>query len=116
MRIFEENRLINPALQDATFENFEAGEFTKALNQAKEYAMAFNSSTPSNVFFQGSFGTGRSHFSVAITKQVTEMGYSAIFISTPKLLTKIRNTYNKNTEESEELNHGGYIQCGFSGF
>ncbi|EIJ79159.1 hypothetical protein PB1_16419 [Bacillus methanolicus PB1] len=101
-RIFEENSLINPALKEATFENFEPNEFGQALQKAKRYVDEFNLKNPKNLFFQGSFGTGKSHLSFSIAKALTEKGYTTIFISTPKLLTKIRNTYNKESEMSEE--------------
>jgi len=101
-RIFERNSLINPALLDASFENFEGQEFSKPLKQAKRFAETFDPGNPRNLFFQGSFGTGKSHLSVAITKEVTKRGYSTIFISTPKLLTKIGNTYNRNNDDTEE--------------
>lgn len=100
--IFDENSLINPALENATFENFDPEEFDQAYLQAKRYADKFDIKNPRNLFFQGSFGTGKSHLSVAVTKVVKEKGHSAIFISTPKLLTKIRNTYNKNSQQTEE--------------
>jgi len=100
--IFESNSLINPALKDATFENFESGEFDKALNQAKRFVQEFNLKNPRNLFFQGSFGTGKSHLSESIRKALQQKGYSTIFISTPKLLTKIRSTYNNSSERSEE--------------
>lgn len=100
--IFEENSLINPALENATFESFESGEFNEALRQTKKFAYEFNLKDPKNLFFQGSFGTGKSHLSVAITKAVTKKGHSTIFISTPKLLTKIRSTYNKASHQTED--------------
>lgn len=101
-KIFEENSLINPALQKATFENFEPGEFKEAYDKAKQYVDKFDINKPKNLLFTGSFGTGKSHLSVSIAKALTQKGYTAIFISTPKLLTKIRNTYNKNSELDEE--------------
>lgn len=100
--IFERNSLINPRLQQSTFENFDASEFRKEYEKAKGFAESFNPENPSNLFFQGSFGTGKSHLSVAITRVVTDKGYSTIFISTPKLLTKIRSTYNKSSEQTED--------------
>lgn len=100
--IFEENSLINPDLLNATFNNFEPGEFSQALEKAKSFAESFDIRNPRNLFFQGSFGTGKSHLSVAVTKTVTEKGYSTIFISTPKLLTKIRSTYNKTSHQTED--------------
>lgn len=100
--IFEENSLINPALENASFESFELGEFESALRKAEQFVSNFDLKKPVNLFFQGSFGTGKSHLSVSITKALTEKGYSTIFISTPKLLTKIRNTYNKSNYQTEE--------------
>ncbi|WP_185762558.1 ATP-binding protein [Bacillus methanolicus] len=101
-RIFEENSFINPSLKEATFENFESNEFRQALQKAKRYVEEFDLKNPKNLFFQGSFGTGKSHLSMSIAKALTEKGYTTIFISTPKLLTKIRNTYNKESGISEE--------------
>lgn len=101
-KIFEENSLINPALQKATFENFEPGEFKEAYDKAKQYVEEFDINKPKNLLFTGSFGTGKSHLSVSIAKALTQKGYTAIFISTPKLLTKIRNTYNQQSELTEE--------------
>lgn len=101
-KIFEENSLINPSLRNATFENFEPGEFKQAYEKAKRYVEEFDINNPKNLLFQGTFGTGKSHLSVSIAKELTKKGYTTIFISTPKLLTKIRNTYNKNSELGEE--------------
>lgn len=110
-RIFEENSLINPALQEATFDNFESNEFEPALRAAKKYVEEFDLNNPKNLLFQGSFGTGKSHLSVSIAKALTEKGYTTIFVSTPKLLTKIRNTYNKNSELSEEEIINALVSC-----
>ncbi|WP_240326774.1 ATP-binding protein [Aeribacillus pallidus] len=101
-RIFDENSLINESLKQATFENFEPNEFGQALQKAKQFVEEFDLRNPKNLFFQGSFGTGKSHLSVSIAKALQEKGFATIFISTPKLLTKIRNTYNKNSELGEE--------------
>lgn len=101
-RIFEANSLINPSLQNACFENFERDEFKQACIKAWKYAQTFDLNHPKNLFFQGSFGTGKSHLSVSIAKELIKRGYSTIFISAPKLLTKIRSTYNKNSEFGEE--------------
>lgn len=101
-RIFDENSLINPSLREASFENFIPGEFREAYEKAKKYVIEFDIHKPKNLLFQGSFGTGKSHLSVSIAKALQEKGFTTIFISTPKLLTKIRSTYNKNSEIGEE--------------
>jgi len=101
-RIFEANSLINKSLLKADFDNFIPDDFKKALNQTKGFAESFDLDNPKSLFIRGTFGTGKSHLSVAITKVLTRKGYSAIFISVPKLLTKIRNTYNRASDQSEE--------------
>lgn len=100
--IFEQNSLINPSLQNASFENFERGEFANQFQKAWNFVETFELKSPRSLFFQGSFGTGKSHLSVSIAKELTKRGYSTIFISIPKLLTKIRVTYNKDSEYNEE--------------
>ena len=52
--------------------------------------------------FMGNYGTGKSHLSVSITKKLIEKEFSCIFISTPKLMTKIRSTYSKDSEYTED--------------
>lgn len=99
--IFDQNSLINPNLRKATFDNFIQNEFSDAFNKAKRFADEFAIDDPCNLLFQGTFGTGKSHLSVAITKTVLDKGFSTIFISTPKLLTNIRGTYNKSSDWSE---------------
>lgn len=101
-RTFEENSLINPSIKDATFDNFDKTEFADEYYRAKKYVDEFDINKPKNLLFQGSFGTGKSHLSVAITKALRDKGYSTIFISTPKLLTKIRNTYNSDSRQNEQ--------------
>lgn len=101
-KIFEENSLINPSLRNATLNNFIPGEFHKAYEKARKYVEEFDINNPRNLLFQGTFGTGKSHLSISIAKALQEKGYATIFISTPKLLTKIRNTYNKHSELGEE--------------
>jgi DNA replication protein DnaC len=102
--IFADNSLISPALKKANFDNFDAhsDDLKKALLKTKRYVDDFKISEPTSLFFQGNFGTGKSHLSVSITKALRDKGYSVIFISIPKLLTKIRNTYNKSSEQSED--------------
>lgn len=111
-KVFDDYSLINPALKTATFGNFrkEQAEYTyeqrkslqDAYNAASEYVKSFSLDKPSNLFFQGSFGNGKSHLAVSIAKAVKQKGHTAIFISIPKLLTKISSTYNKMSERTEE--------------
>jgi DNA replication protein DnaC len=102
--IFNTDSLMNPKLQIATFENYHptSEELNKSKEITKRYAENFSKENPISLLMIGNYGTGKSHLSVAITKVLMEKSLSCIFISTPKLMTKIRSTYNKQSEYSEE--------------
>lgn len=101
--VFDRHSLINKQLQKATFENYEPSNEsqTKAKRIAARYVEVFDLKEPRNLLFSGGYGIGKSHLSKAITDGVIEEGHSAVFISVPKLLTKLRTTYNKDSEFSE---------------
>lgn len=102
-QMFEENSLINPKLQNATLENYHPTnqELEKAKSIAKRYADNFCEENPISLLLIGDYGTGKSHLGVAILKELIKSGYTGIFISTPKLMTKLRSTYNKESEFTE---------------
>lgn len=104
-RIFNQYSLVNKSLLSANFESFKAysQDLVEALQQAQNFAAEFNKENGKNLLLQSTgFGTGKSHLSMSIIKTVKQKGYTTIFTSTPKLLTKIRSTYNRNTETSED--------------
>lgn len=105
---FDYNSLLNPDLQNATFENFR-DDITPSMDlkqQCIEYVRDFNIHAPTNLLIRGNYGTGKSHMAVAITKALMKQGYTCIFIFVPKLLTKLRATYDDDTKATEsELLH-----------
>lgn len=102
--IFNTDSLMNPKLQDATFERYNPtnNDLARAKEITKRYADNFTKNNPVSLLLIGNYGTGKSHLGVSITKVLMDKGFSCIFISTPKLMTKIRSTYNKDSEYSEE--------------
>lgn len=94
---------VNPDLETATFENFEASTpiLKQALNLAEDYALDFDIKKPMNLLFAGKYGLGKSHLSYAICKALRDKGHIAVFISVPKLLTVIKSTYQRNSEFTE---------------
>ncbi|EJP84059.1 hypothetical protein IC3_05000 [Bacillus cereus VD142] len=48
------------------------------------------------------YGEGKSHLCVAATKELMKRGYSAMFIQMNKLFTKIKSTWSKNSELTED--------------
>ena len=69
--------------------------------QWKSLLKEFKSANPENLLLAGSYGTGKSHLSYAAVRALLDKGYSGLFLSVPKLLTKIKDTYNSHSEFSE---------------
>lgn len=95
--------LINDALKDATLENYEptSQELAAAKEQITEYINQYDGKK--NLLLHGNYGTGKSHLSVAVTKELMQRGYECLFLSLPKLLTKIKETYNDTAITEDEL-------------
>lgn len=69
---------------DTLSENWYAGEdlirFRKAAAASREFVQSFGS-TPRNLLFHGTVGTGKSFLSVCIAQKLLESGYSVIYFS-----------------------------------
>lgn len=102
-KMFEEKSLINVELQKATLDNYVPT--TELLQKAKKiaikYVNSYSKDNPINILLFGNYGTGKSHLSVGITKALMDKEITSIFISMPKLHTKLRDTYNKKSQQSE---------------
>lgn len=101
--LFDQNSLVNQSLTKATFENYipPNAELEKAKHQLVKYVNSFDPRLGKNLLLAGTYGTGKSHLSYATAKKLIDNGYSALFLSVPKLLTKIKDTYNSNSRFSE---------------
>lgn len=102
-RFFDKNSLVNRSLQQATLENYQptSNELDKAKEKVVEYINGFDGTN--NLLLHGTYGTGKSHLSISVTKKLIEKGHSCLFLSLPKLLTKIRDTYNNNDMTEDKL-------------
>lgn len=98
---FRTDSLINEDLQEATFENYlpETSSQKEALEIAKDYVQNFDKKT--GLVFAGRTGVGKSHLSVAISKEVIKKNHTCLFISIPRLMTMIKSTYNNKSEKTE---------------
>lgn len=102
-RQFNGNSLMNKSLQKANFSNYNptTPELLEAKNKLMEYAENFDRDESGNILLAGNYGTGKSHLSVAVTKALLEKKFTCLFLSVPKLLTKIKDTYNADNKFSE---------------
>lgn len=101
--VFDQKSLVNKALLKATFENYNPPnlELSDAKKRVVAFVESFNPETPVNLLLVGTFGTGKSHLSYAATQYLISKGHSALFLSVPKLLTKIKETYSASASYSE---------------
>ncbi len=102
-RIFDENSLINKSLRTATFRTYKptTTDLGHTKSRLMTYAKEFKKAESSNLLLVGDYGVGKSHLAVAITKELINKGNTCLFLSVPKLLTKIKQTYGGNTSFNE---------------
>jgi len=100
---FEDSSFINPALKKATFMNYsvETKEQIGAKRFCEEYVQRFKADKPENLLLYGLPGIGKSHLAVSITKELMKKGIAAAFIPAPKIFSKIKETWSKDSKVSE---------------
>lgn len=101
LRDFKTDSLINEDLKDAEFANYVPATESQeiALQIAKDYVENFDKKN--GLIFAGKTGVGKSHLSVAISKEIIKQKYTVLFISIPRLMTAIKSTYRKDSDKSE---------------
>ncbi len=102
-RLFDSSYL-GKRYRGCTFDNFHVMPGTEsALTRAQKFVENFGSfaQTGTGLIFFGNFGCGKTHLAAAITRELVTKGKSAIFQVVPDLLSRIRATYNRGSEESE---------------
>jgi DNA replication protein DnaC len=101
---FDQNSLVNENLKRASFDTYipPSKELVEAKQKIMDFVRLFNPKESKNLLLVGTYGTGKSHLSYAATKSLLDAGHSCLFLSVPKLLTKIKETYNAKSKLSEE--------------
>lgn len=99
---FKEYSLINAKLEKASFFNYKPQneEQAYAKEVCAQYGEKFNPDMD-NLMLWGPYGTGKSHLAKSITDVVMQKGIACLFISMPKLLTKIKSTYQSKDGMTE---------------
>jgi DNA replication protein DnaC len=96
-----------PALFRArTFANYKCKTQAQELawERFHSFAASFRNHLKSGTVLvgMGKVGTGKSHLACAVANYVMARGYTAYYTSTARLFTKIRGTWAKSSEISEE--------------
>lgn len=101
---FDYYSLISKRLRMADLESYIPENKSQAIakKSIEKYVDIFNINNPVNLLIIGSYGVGKSHLAKSLTDKIMEKGHTSIFISVPKLFRKIRSTYNKSSDISEE--------------
>ena len=90
--------------QTRTFENFEVSDINmKAYEVAKDYADNFEQFARAGVgiYFEGSYGTGKTHLAAAICMQLLQQGKRCICQTSIDMMSDIKSTFDPDSIVSE---------------
>jgi DNA replication protein DnaC len=100
-----ESSLIPKRFKGCSFDNFTASNEgqTKALTVATAYSKSWSQAMERGtcLIFSGKAGTGKTHLACAIANNVIEQGHPAKFTTMANMMRAIKETYNKDSNESE---------------
>ena len=100
---FEKLSHVPKSLQSVSFKNF--NPFTTSQHEALvamlDYCKTFDLDNGINAILAGSNGVGKSHLAYATAKRLSEKGFTSCFISVPKLLSRLRDTYGTADQLTE---------------
>lgn len=91
-------------LKNAGFKNYSETNKTtsKAKKDAMDYVKFLIAGEKSNLLIMGNPGTGKSHLCAAIARTMQDKGFTVGFLTTGKLLSMIKATYNKGAAKTEQ--------------
>lgn len=107
LNYFFRHSLVNPELEKASFETSDVDVSDKNIERPIRYAYmtgmkfveVFDLKSPKTLYISGDVGTGKSFLSYAIARAVKEKGFTVLFIDIVELLTRLKASFNKNSEE-----------------
>lgn len=96
---------IQPLHQSCTVSNFETDSQDKV--DAKRFAFDYITNFAENnngkgFIFSGTPGTGKNHLAAAICNALIKSGKSCMIITVNELMQKLRNTYQKDSQTTED--------------
>lgn len=108
--IFDQKSLMNPLLKQSSFADFEITDPTQqeahdlCLYFLQEQLKPESKRNPNfkNVMLYGNVGRGKSHLAAATAITLSEAGKDVIFMTTGQLFRKLKSTFNKQSEHTED--------------
>lgn len=107
--LFRKYSIIPDDIVNAKFSNYKPSDHPSKL-EAKREAMkyvdqfeAIRDSERHSLFFQGSYGLGKSHLSYSIATELIKKGFNVIFIDVPQLLQMFRNNIRSQKVNENDI-------------
>lgn len=105
-------------LEKQSFDNFDLSlydescrdKMAKTLELAKEYVRTFGKGG-GNLVLAGKTGTGKTHISSAIAKEIIERGYDVIYDSAQNIVSDFESDKFRSGYKSEEPKGEKYLEC-----
>lgn len=110
-RLFEQSKL-GPRFQRSTFDSWHKRDGAEAACQAaKSFVVNWPPAQGVGMILSGPTGSGKTHLAAAIANELTEREHTVIFQSVPELLLRIRSTFNRGAETTEEQLVNELLRC-----
>lgn len=98
--------------KESTFDRFTGRSGSeKAVGVVRKYAKMFDRQESTSLLIWGEPGNGKSHLAAAICQDIKSRGFIPVFQSVPELLARIRNTFNRQSKESEQEIMNAVLKC-----
>ena len=102
----QKQTMVPPKFANKTLANFETPDKVRKLlrEKATEFHQNFKplSEQHNGILMVGSTGSGKTHLSIAILKEVVAKGYTGLYYNVPELLNDLRDTYHQDSAQVEE--------------
>lgn len=111
---------IGKLIEKQSFDNFDLewyrdneknyAQMTHVLTKAKEYCENFPK-RKGNLLLIGKTGTGKTHISTAIAREIINLGYDVIYDSVQNILADFEDDKFRRSYNTEELKAEKYLEC-----
>ena len=112
---------IGRLIEEQSFENFDLSLYSyspeayermsQILDKAKKYAESFSRSKCQNLLLIGKTGTGKTHISTSIAKEIIERGFDVLYDSAVNIIRAFENDKFRSSYGASEPEGDKYLEC-----